>query len=107
MSVIEIIKASAQNQEIKTIEVPEWGDTVIYFRPITVAEYSRILKKIKTDEIGAMVDAIIMKAEDKEGKKIFDIKNRADLMGYDNPEVIFRIAGEILSRTPVEEFEKN
>jgi len=107
MSVIDAIKASSNNQEIKTIDVPEWGNAVIYFRPITVAEYSRILKKMKTDEIGGMVDAIIMKAEDKEGNKIFDIKDRADLMGYDNPEVLFRVAGEILNRTSVEDLEKN
>ena len=82
----------------KTIEVPEW-DTTIYAKPLTLAEKRKLYRNLgaKSEDISSMmVDALIMKAEDKDGKKVFTPDDRDRLMNKVDPDVVSAIATEIL-----------
>ena len=82
----------------KTIEVREW-DTTIYAKPLTLAEKRKLYRNLgaKSEDISSMmVDALIMKAEDKDGKKVFTPDDRDRLMNKVDPDVVSAIATEIL-----------
>ena len=65
----------------KTIEVPEW-ETTIYAKPLTLNEKRKLYRNLgsKSDDISLMmVESVILKAEDKDGKKMFSAQ---DILGF-------------------------
>ena len=57
----------------KTIEVPEW-DTTIYAKPLTLNEKRKLYRNLgaRSDDISLMmVESVILKAENKEGKNVY------------------------------------
>ena len=82
----------------KTIEVPEW-DTTIYAKPLTLNEKRKLYRNLgaRNDDISLMmVEAIILKAEDKDGKKLFTIDDRDRLLNKVDSDVVSDIASSIL-----------
>ena len=110
MSVIDRVKEHFESQGVKTINVAEWGvegqPLVIYSSPFTMAEKRNLFKGAKNDDLGVLVDAIMLKARDKDGNKIFKLDDKQVLLNNADPEVIARVAGEILNSTPLEDIEK-
>jgi hypothetical protein len=53
-----------------------------------------------------MVDAIVLKAKDAEGNKIFKLDDKKVLMNSADPEVIVKVAEQVLNTTPLDEIEK-
>ena len=110
MSVIDRVKEHFESQGVKKIEVAEWGEEgqplVIYCSPFTLAEKRNLFKGAKSDDLGVLVDAIMLKARDKDGNKIFKLDDKQVLLNKADPEVIARVAGEILNSTPLEDIEK-
>ena len=51
-------------------------------------------------------DVLILKAEDKEGKKLYTLEDKPTLMRSVDPEIVARIAQQILDVIPIEEWEK-
>lgn len=101
MSVID--RAKAHFEEISKpilVEVPEWGEAqdkplMVYFSPLTMGEKRKLFKKAKDDDIGFLVDVIIMKSRDSDGTPMFKPEDRAALMSKCDPEVIERLARHI------------
>ena len=110
MSVIDRVKEHFESQGVKKIEVAEWGEEgqplVIYSSPFTLAEKRNLFKGAKNDDLGVLVDAIMLKARDKDGNKIFKLDDKQVLLNNADPEVIARVAGEILNSVPLEDIEK-
>ena len=110
MSVIDRVKEHFESQGVKKIEVAEWGEEgqplVIYCSPFTLAEKRNLFKGAKSDDLGVLVDAIMLKAKDKDGNKIFKLDDKQTLLNNADPEVIARVAGEILNSVPLEDIEK-
>jgi hypothetical protein len=79
---------------------------VIYSSPFTLAEKRNLFKGAKNDDLGVLVDAIMLKARDKDGNKIFKLDDKQVLLNNADPEVIARVAGEILNSVPLEDIEK-
>jgi len=82
----------------KKIDVPEW-ETTIYAKPLTLAEKRKLYRNLgaKSEDVSSMmVEALIMKAEDKDGKKVFTPDDRDRLMNKVDPDVVSAIATEIL-----------
>jgi len=82
----------------KKIEVPEWK-TTIYSKPLTLNEKRKLYRNLgaKNDDISLMmVEAIILKSEDKEGKKLFTIDDRDRLLNKVDSDVVSDIASRIL-----------
>ena len=110
MNVIDRVKAQFESLGIKKIEVAEWGEEgkplTIYSSPITLAEKRNLFKGAKNDDIGVLVDVIVLKSKDSEGNKIFKLDDKQVLLNNADTTVIARVATEILSAVSYEEAEK-
>ena len=102
--------------KVREVDVPEWGDDSgafkLYCRPVTCYDMNQLQKKhpnfLNNTTVGAMVDLIVMKAEDEGGSKLFtSAEDRIDLMGEETG-VISSIAEQMFAQIEsVEEQEKN
>ena len=110
MSVIDRVKEHFESQGVKKIEVAEWGEEgqplVIYCSPFTLAEKRNLFKGARNDDLGVLVDAVMLKARDKDGNKIFKLDDKTSLLNKADPEIISRVATEMLNTIPLEEAEK-
>ena len=89
----------------KIIDVPEWKIT-IYAKPLTLADKRILTRNTKPDDVTLFADVLILKAEDKEGKKLYSLEDKQTLMRSVDPEVVARVAQDILSVIPVEDWLK-
>jgi len=110
MSVIDRVKEHFDNQGIKKIEVAEWGEEgnplIIYCSPFSMAEKRNLFKGAKQDDLSVLVDALMLKARDKDGNKVFKLDDKQVLLNKADPEVIARVATDMLNTMPYEEAEK-
>lgn len=107
---------SRRKVEAREVVVPAWGDESgafkLYSRTITCYDLDQLQKKhpdfLTNTTIGAMVDLIVMKAEDEGGSKLFaSAEDKIDLMGEETT-VISDIANQMFSDIEsVEDAEKN
>ena len=109
-SVIDNVKAHFDSQEVKILDIPEWGDEEgplkIYVKPLTLAESKRLYKMATNSDLEVMVNAIILKALDKDGKQLFTIADKPDFMHKADVGVISLVAADILGSIPSEDAEK-
>jgi len=107
--------AERQTKQRRVIEVPEWGEDdqplLIYVTDITGGDIDKIQRKHKdflnNMTIAAMVELIILKAEDGDGKRMFTLEDKFTLLGEPVnliADVSTRIFGNIEG---IEEQEKN
>ena len=110
MSVIDRVKEHFESQGVKKIEVAEWGEEgqplVIYCSPFTLAEKRNLFKGARTDDLGVLVDAVMLKAKDKDGNKVFNLDDIQVLLNKADPEIIARVATEMLNTISIEDAEK-
>ena len=110
MNIIDRVKAHFESQGVKKIEVSEWGEEgkplVVYCQPFTLAEKRNLFKGAKNDDLGVLVDAIVLKAKDSEGNKIFKLDDKQVLLNNADPNVIARVATEMLNSVSYEDAEK-
>ena len=107
--------AAMRQRNRAIIEVKEWSEDdspfMVYSGELTCGDVEKIQRKhkdfINNPTIAAMVDMIILKAEDKDGNKLFTLEDKHFLMG-ERLDVISALAGEMFNQTStVEEAEKN
>ena len=106
--------ADRQRASRKVIEVAEWGEDgepmLIHCGPMLAIEMDKIQRKhpnfFQAATIAGMVDLVIMKAEDKDGEKLFSLDDKPVLM-REEFGIVARVAGEMISSTSIEEQEKN
>lgn len=108
-------KAKSQFAERRTVDtlvaipVPSWGTQVYFWLDMTLAERREIfmLAKQKGEEtvldLEAMAVTLIVRARDKEGKRLFSKAERMELMNEYDPEVIAEIVSAMNS--PVQSIE--
>jgi hypothetical protein len=109
--IMDRIRTHFDAKETKVIEVPEWGDEsaplYIYSSPLTLAQKNRLYKMSKEEDLGLMVEALIMKAKDAEGNQLFTRADRPELMRSCDPDVLIRVATKIMESSDQELIEKN
>jgi len=91
-----------KHQEIRIVEVEEWnllGDDAIYVKPFTLLEKSEIFKD-NVNDLTLLIDIIVKKAETKDGEKMFDLESKIKMKKFVDPDVIGRVATEILGTQP-------
>ena len=105
MSVLE--KATAQfrekiSGELQFLEVPEWGDSPdkplkIYYKPaINFMAQGKILALFKQDKDSeAVVQSLIIKALDADGKHIFQQSDMQSLLREVDPDIVSRILSDM------------
>lgn len=107
MDAIDLVRDHFASLGIKRIEVPEWKLT-IYSAPVTLAEKNRLYRKSKEHDIELLVDVLILKAQDENGKKLFEVEHRPTLLNKADSNVVARVANAILSdESPKSEELKN
>ena len=113
MSVIDRAKSHFESLGTQSMEVPEWKDddgnpTVIYWNPITLAEKKRLFQKSDNlNDVGILADIIVMKAIDKDGKKLFTLEDKIALMHKTDSDVLSRIATAMVQVITPDEVKKN
>ena len=77
MSLIDRAKSHFEALGIQSIEIEEWPDedgnpSVIYWKPITLAEKKKLFSgSSNLNDVGILADVVILKALDKDGNKLF------------------------------------
>lgn len=79
-----------------SIEVPEW-DATIWFKPaFTFAQQEKIIQLSNDGKmVEALVETLIVRALDKDGKKVFTHASKTRLMNQVDPNIIIRVVGEM------------
>jgi hypothetical protein len=101
MSVINRATAHYAAQERLVISVPEWGDDKgpleMHVLPMTMSEVNMMGKiaSKKASNIEQAANIIVVKAKDKDGKRLFTITDRDKLMQEADYRVVSRIAEKI------------
>lgn len=108
MSILDRAKAHFDLQGVTRIEVPEWLDesgnpTVMYSQPFTLADRKKLIKFAQEDDLEFIVRLVIMKCENADGEKCFDLSEKPVLMTKVDPNVISRIAAQIVATPTAEE----
>ena len=112
MSVIDIAKSHFDNIGVQSMEVAEWKDengkpVTLYWNPITLLEKNRLLKKSDTlNDIAILADVLVMKALDKDGKKVFKLEDKQTLMNSADPNILQRIAQKMVEVPSIDELKK-
>lgn len=108
---IEAAVAHFEAQGTKSMAVPEWGGLQVYWKPLTLFEKRRIFPPGRQPEQTVSADVLIHKAMDQEGKPLFTLADREQLMRQVDQYVIDKIASKILAgasdRDAIEQAEKN
>jgi len=111
MKAIENAKKHFAEQDVKLIEVPEWGEEdkplKIYSKPLTLAETSKLYKMSKDDDLTMMAYVLIYKALDENGDKLFDLQDKNALLNNVDREVLIDVAQKIMGTEPIETVKKN
>ena len=113
MSVIDRVKTHFETLQTITIEVPEWKDedgkpSVIYWNPINLFEKNKLFKKSENlSDVSILADIVIMKSLDKDGKKIFKLDDKMDLLTKVDSDVLSRVATAMVQVISPEEVKKN
>jgi hypothetical protein len=82
---------------MRTLEVPEWGNTKIYYKPVsTLKEQSKLVELASQNKtVEALVESLVMRARNEDGSKMFTITDKVVLMNEVDPGVIIRIVGDM------------
>ena len=111
MKAIERAKEHFAEQDVKVIEVPEWGEDdkplKIFSKPLTLAETSKLYKMSKEDDLTMMAYVLIYKALDANGDKLFDLGDKNALLNSVDREILVSVATQIMGQEPIEETKKN
>tara|TARA_R100000231_G_C5289821_1_gene154271 strand:- start:57 stop:398 length:342 start_codon:yes stop_codon:yes gene_type:complete len=113
MSILDSAKSHFESLGVQSIEVPEWKDvdgkpSVIYWNPINLYEKNLLFKKSDNmNDVSILADILVMKALDKDGKKIFEAKDKLVLMYKVDSDVLSRVATAMVTVIQPEEAKKN
>ena len=113
MSILDRAKSHFENIGVQSIEVSEWKDedgkpTVIFWNPINLFEKNKLFKKSDNmSDVSILADIVVMKALDKDGKKIFKLDDKMELMTKVDSDVLSRIATSMVQVISPEEVKKN
>lgn len=113
MSVIDKVKKHFNDQvsnNLQKYHVKEWDLDVYFYPTYSFKEEQQILNaSANGDTVTSLVESLIVKARDKDGKRIFSVADKAALMHEADPNVVIKVAGVINNGNDMsdEDIEKN
>ena len=113
MSILDRAKSHFENIGVQSIEVPEWQDedgkpTVLFWNHINLYEKNKLFKKSDNmTDVSILADIVVMKSLDKDGKKIFKLEDKMDLLTKVDSDVLSRIATAMIQVISPDEVKKN
>jgi hypothetical protein len=82
--------------ELKAIEVPEWEMTMYYKRGTNFQTESKVMELQNAGKTAeALVQVMINRCLDEEGKRIFNEHNKQELMRSADPKILLQIVSQI------------
>ena len=110
-SLRERIRAHARPDQVRRIEVPEWGEDgkplVVTYRMMTLDDMALVNELEGASWHKQAARIVVLKACDEQGNRLFAMADAPELRETAAPDVVTRIALAILGRMTVEEAEKN
>jgi len=112
MSILENVKSHYKTKlsgELQKMSVPEWKTDIFYKGAHPFAIESKIIELQQAGKtVEALVESVILKALDPEGKPLFNKFDKVTLMNEADPAVLMRIAAVLNATTSdYEAVEKN
>jgi len=84
------------NGELKKYHCEEWATDIYFKTTYPFRDESKIVELAQKGQIvDALVETVIIKARDAEGKRLFQDADRAKLMNEADPAVIIKVATAI------------
>jgi len=81
--------------ELKQMEVPEWDTTIYYRNGTSFAQEAKVIELQNSGKSAeALVQVLINRALDKNGKRLFTDMEKAEIMNGVDPAVILKIVTE-------------
>jgi|TARA_R110000824_G_scaffold317820_1_gene504979 hypothetical protein len=110
MKAIDRAVSHFDSQEIRSLTVEEWSDEsgtlVIYAKPLTLQESSKLYRLSKNDDLALLAYAIINKSLDENGDKMFTMDDKIKLMNNVDVGVLTKIGTWIMGTEDLETVEK-
>lgn len=114
MSLAKRIAAKRADQQRGFVDVEEWGEGEtplrLFFSSVSARDIEKVQRKYKdfliNTSLGAMVEMMIEKCEDKDGEKAFTLEDKPILMG-EPVGVIAKVFGAVFNATSSEDHAKN
>ena len=103
---LERIKTHFSSQERMHFFVEEW-DLDLYMSPLSLREQDKINARGKESPYQIAVYALILKAEDEKGDKMFTIDDKVPLLNNVSFTTVERIITAMFNSGGIEESEKN
>jgi hypothetical protein len=75
---------------MESVAVSEW-DTVIFFKPTTLAQRNTIFRYVNDGSLESLVQTLIIRALDEDGKRLFSNSDKKDLMEKVDPDIIVNV----------------
>ena len=113
MKLIDSAKSHFESLGVQHIEVEEWKDeagkpSVIYWNPMNLSEKNKLFKKSDNlNDVSILADILVMKALDKDGKKLFKPEDKVALMYKVDSDILSRISTAMVSAITPDEVKKN
>lgn len=81
---------------MKKVEVPEW-DTTLYFKPlVSFAQEQKVIQlHSEGKQVEALVETLVSRACDEDGKRVFKTADKTILMNEVDPAVILSIVNKM------------
>lgn len=97
--------------ELKSIEVPEWDTTFYYKRGTNFLTESKVMELQNAGKTAeALVQVLVNRLLDEDGKRVFNEHNKSELMRAADPKVLLSVVSQINDdddAVSVEDAEKN
>lgn len=100
------IKTHFNSQDRMHFYVPEW-DQDIYMTPLSIREQEKISSRGKDSPMQLAVYGLILKAEDKDGEKLFGLDDKVTLLNNVSFKTVEKIISALLVSGDTDESEKN
>ena len=103
---LDKIKTHFSSQERMHFYVPEW-DQDIYMTPLSIRQQEKISSRAKDSPMQLAVYGLILKAEDKDGEKLFGLDDKVTLLNNVSFKTVEKIISALLISGDTDESEKN
>ena len=111
MKAIDRAKAHFEALEERKIAIPEWGEDgqplEIYCKALTLHEKAKLYKMAQDNDLLLFAYAIIYKALDANGEKLFSLEDKKALVEKADADIVARLGSFIITGADVEDQEKN
>jgi hypothetical protein len=111
MKAIDRAKAHFEALEERKIAIPEWGEDgqplEVFCKALTLQEKAKLYRMAQDNDLLLFAYAIIYKALDGDGQKLFSLEDKKALIEKADADVVSRLGAFILTGADVEDQEKN